>query len=208
MVAFLEQLPPPRPPDHPSRLRGPPGLALPKENPCVSSCRSSRCCWWWGWRSANSRAAGADAARKNPPAPVLAALNQSYGGPLACMKARSQGRAGVPALQHAPRRRAGRAGDPAPGRWFRAAGPRPHRRRHGLYDSAAPTPRGDTAPGLCFGRPGWPGARDPAADAARQCHPCVGALHAADLRPRALRPSPDIARLKQYPTCRWPKGAT
>lgn len=144
---------------------------------------------------------GADAARKGP-SPVLAALNQSYGGPLCvyegpfpkvgrevCLHCSTLRDAGL--VERVSLRQAD--GSELQGHDLTAAG-------MALYDSAAPTPKGDTAPGLCFGKARVAEVLEtlPPMRLGSVTHVSVRfTLQIFDRAPFVH--SPDIARLKQYP---------
>lgn len=144
---------------------------------------------------------GADATKKAP-SPILAALNQSYGGPLCVYEGPFPKVGREVCLQCSTLRDAGLVervtlrqpdGSEVSGHDLTAEG-------MALYDAAAPTPNGKTAPGLCFGK-----AR--VAELIETLPPMrVGGvthvsarftLHIFDRAPIVY--SPDIARLKLFP---------
>ncbi len=144
---------------------------------------------------------GADAAKKGP-SPILAALNQSYGGPLCvyegpfpkvgrevCLHCSALADAGL--VERVSLRKPD--GSEVQGYDLTAEG-------MALYDSAAPAPNGKPMPGLCFGK-----AR--VAEVIETLPPMrlgsvthVSARFTLQIFDRSpFAHSPNIARLKQYP---------
>ena len=145
---------------------------------------------------------GGDATPRKPSGPIVAALNESYGGPLCvyegpfpklgpevCLHCSTLLDAGLVERISVPRPDGSEGG----GYDLTAEG-------MALYDSAAPTPNGKTAPGLCFGKARVAEVLEtlPPMRLGTETHVSVRfTLHIFDRAPFVH--SPRIAQLKRYP---------